>query len=390
MKTASLIVPSPFRSFASLFAFIGLVPIGVSACDTPPADEGALASNTAALEVQAQPFCQDETFTSTVRKLCGEHGFQTCTRTCVIDRRIVLTPAGIACKQKPAVCGPWVCGPCVPIPGAMGDLDGDGIIDADDNCPAQQNDEQSDRDHDGRGDACDLTVMIHDPIAVDVVAGKLSTAAIAVADIANFTDQPQTYTLASESPQLPAEMLSGVVAPNEIRTLYVNADTRNQAVGASLAGYVTLTTSEGALQTAAAASVAAPAKKASCSYNFKRDYITVTKGEGGLDPALELDVDTTVFYGTGIPATRNYSATLKNGQTAGTDVSIYSDSVTDGTVVTHDWAVDAIERDSWSGDDVGTGGGTVSFTCTGTGTRYDSDSVTLGNASINVGVRVDW
>lgn len=35
------------------------------------------------------------------------------------------------------------------------DADGDGLVNAEDNCPAEANAKQSDRDHDGVGDACD-------------------------------------------------------------------------------------------------------------------------------------------------------------------------------------------------------------------------------------------
>jgi hypothetical protein len=38
---------------------------------------------------------------------------------------------------------------------AQVDTDGDGVNDAADNCPSQANADQSDIDHDGKGDVCD-------------------------------------------------------------------------------------------------------------------------------------------------------------------------------------------------------------------------------------------
>src|SRR5688500_14983457 len=43
-----------------------------------------------------------------------------------------------------------------PIPVPV-DTDGDGIIDSTDNCPSVANSSQLDSDHDGTGDACDVT-----------------------------------------------------------------------------------------------------------------------------------------------------------------------------------------------------------------------------------------
>ena len=51
------------------------------------------------------------------------------------------------------------------------DTDGDGIPDAEDNCPAHYNRHQSDMDRDGRGDACDqdlfFSSVIYDPLEED-------------------------------------------------------------------------------------------------------------------------------------------------------------------------------------------------------------------------------
>jgi len=140
----------------------------------------------------------------------------------------------------------------------------------------------------------------------------------------------------------------------------------------------------------AASTVEPVATAATCSYSIMRDSIKVIKGEGGLDPALELDVDTIVQY-AGTTATNNYAGTIKNGDSVGTDVTIYSASVNVGTVVTHDWNVEAIEFDTLSADDRGSGGGRITFTCSSAGgTQTDSDSVNLGNAIIDVQVKAVW
>ena len=47
-----------------------------------------------------------------------------------------------------------------PVP--CGDIDGDGILDDDDNCPSVANPEQKDRDEDGIGDECDPTPYVEE------------------------------------------------------------------------------------------------------------------------------------------------------------------------------------------------------------------------------------
>lgn len=140
---------------------------------------------------------------------------------------------------------------------------------------------------------------------------------------------------------------------------------------------------DGAIAEAQAASTG------TCTYSIKRDNIKVIHGEGGFDPALELSVDTSVQH-DGTSSTNNFSGTIKVGASNATDVTIYTNSVPDGTLVSHDWDVDAIEFDTLSAHDHGTGGGTLVFTCSGTGTSTDSDQVTLGNATIDVQVKATW
>jgi len=131
------------------------------------------------------------------------------------------------------------------------------------------------------------------------------------------------------------------------------------------------------------------ASTGTCSYTIKRDKITVVKGEGGADPALELDVDTSVEH-NGTSSTVNFNGTIKSGASNGTDATIYSATVTSGTLVTHDWDIDATEFDTFDADDHGTGGGTLVFTCSGSSSQTDSDQVSLGNAIIDVQVQASW
>jgi hypothetical protein len=138
-----------------------------------------------------------------------------------------------------------------------------------------------------------------------------------------------------------------------------------------------------------ATSEVAAAITSTCSYTIQRDKITVVKGEGGADPALELDVDTIVHH-DGTTSTVNFAGTIKTNASNTTDVTMFSASVPSGTVVTHAWDVDATEFDTFDADDHGTGGGTLTFTCTGTGTQTDSDQVALGNAIIDVQVKATW
>lgn len=65
-------------------------------------------------------------------------------------------PLGGACDEQcpgAQVCVGHVCRDPDDLP--VGDLDGDGVLDDVDNCPATPNVDQHDEDHDGLGDACD-------------------------------------------------------------------------------------------------------------------------------------------------------------------------------------------------------------------------------------------
>lgn len=67
-------------------------------------------------------------------------------RACVVDAEC---DDGVACSVADQ-CDLGVC-----VPGGGGDVDGDGLCGADDNCPALANADQVDRDGDGLGDVCD-------------------------------------------------------------------------------------------------------------------------------------------------------------------------------------------------------------------------------------------
>jgi hypothetical protein len=87
------------------------------------------------------------------------------------------------------------CGNCVqPLGGAVviTDLDGDGIIDCEDNCPGTYNPGQEDFDGDGVGDACDNCVWVFNPDQLDSNGSGMGDACQLTTDIA---DQTMEHTL---------------------------------------------------------------------------------------------------------------------------------------------------------------------------------------------------
>ncbi len=80
-------------------------------------------------------------------------------RACVADADC---DDGVACSIADT-CQAGVC-----VPGGGGDTDGDGVCDADDNCPTVANADQQDLDGDHQGDACDA-----EDIVLNVVTARL-------------------------------------------------------------------------------------------------------------------------------------------------------------------------------------------------------------------------
>jgi hypothetical protein len=77
----------------------------------------------------------------------------------VRDGRVLAVVSSNDCKTKTLsmpTCGPWLAAP------SSSDRDGDGIEDAEDNCPDEPNPKQADRDEDGIGDACDFAESLAD------------------------------------------------------------------------------------------------------------------------------------------------------------------------------------------------------------------------------------
>jgi hypothetical protein len=77
-----------------------------------------------------------------------------------------------------------VCDPCPLSPGSTdclgdpNDLDGDGVVNSDDNCPNAGNADQADGDSDGKGDACDPCPMDANPGAATCPGNAVSIYAI--------------------------------------------------------------------------------------------------------------------------------------------------------------------------------------------------------------------
>ena len=288
--------------------------------------------------------------------------------------RAWLSMAAVAAAQEPAP-----------------DRDGDKIPDAQDNCPAVRNAEQSDRDADGIGDVCDLTVLAADEHTVHVPAGKVSRAAVLLAEIVNYTRQEHSFQLESSAEQLEFEEPEGALAANGIHALYGSVDARGLLPGQSLRARVRLQISiHVSVFIEIVIVVDEPEPPSTCTYRVYRDSIEVADGEGGADPALELDeVTVEVSHGT-TSSSETFSGTIRNGATNTTDAEIYNATVDAGEVVTLPWDVNAVETDSWDSDDEGSGAGILEFTCAGSGLLRDDEVIVLGNASIVVTLKVLW
>jgi hypothetical protein len=270
------------------------------------------------------------------------------------------------------------------------DADGDGVRDGVDNCPRVKNGQQIDSDRDGIGDACDLTVTLN-IASGQVPAGKLRHAAIAVAEVANFTGEPQQFQLQTDSDRIRPELAEGIVQPGEIRTVYVDVDARTMAARVRVVSNVIIVINHVTINNVVVVETTEPPPPATCSYSIKRDSIFVSNGEGGADPKLELtSVETIVSYGVGLEASESYAGDIQSGATYTTDEEVYAATVDAGTQVRHDWEVEATEKDDWDADDHGSGSGTLAFTCSGTGSADDDAVVTLGNAAIIVTMKVGW
>jgi hypothetical protein len=266
------------------------------------------------------------------------------------------------------------------------DSDRDGIADGQDNCPRVRNSEQADTDGDGIGDFCDVTVIAKPSVSVAVPAGKLRRSAVAVAEIVNFSNRGQSFAIQDAPDRVSAPDRDGVVQPGEIRTIYANVDTRALAPGQQFSGALVINIGEINITININVETTEPEPARTCSYEIKRDSIFVNDGEGGFDPGLELDSVEVMVAGL----SETWGGNLKSGSTYGTDAQIVSDTVPVGTFVSEDWEVNADETDTADADDHGTGGGTLQFTCSGSGETSDDDEVTLGNASIIVTVKALW
>lgn len=277
------------------------------------------------------------------------------------------------------------------VPITLPDADGDGVTDSKDNCPRVKNGEQLDRDGDGVGNACDLTVVVPKNARGSVPSGKVRTSAVAVAEIYNFTREPKAFRLQSDSTVIRPGELQGTVEPGEIRTVYADVDARQSASGLQLEAKFVIIVAGQASSVIIIVDTTEPPAPRTCSYQISRDSIFVNNGEGFLDPGLELpSVETIVEYGAGDEASETWGGNLQSGALYTTDEDVYGADVAVGTVVSHDWEVNATETDTADADDHGTGGGTLTFTCTGTGIVDDDATVTLGNASIIVTMKAGW
>ncbi len=276
------------------------------------------------------------------------------------------------------------------------DEDRDGVMDGRDNCPVASNHSQLDWDGDGRGDACDLSVVEEDAVSVPVAVGKHLPEMMTIATIYNFSDAPQPFWVELDEESLFADEEEGILEPGEVRAITVGIDGRDlgRFLGRDGKGEILAQATLHMEDQAFPQDVLFPiyeAAAANCTWYIKRTKINAVHRESLTDNYLELDpVIVGVDAGAGMKE-KSWSGDLRVGTSYSGVVTVTSGTVTSGTMVNADTSVDVTERGGWTGDEQVQMDSSFTFTCSGTGSDIEVFSMYPGDGSeVEVTLKASW
>lgn len=255
-----------------------------------------------------------------------------------------------------------------------GDVDDDGIADAQDNCPQRSNVEQHDGDGDGAGDECDFSLVpvgsAEEPLVVHVTP-ETDLRTVPVAILANASGASAVWEASSDRAfaQVPAE---GVVSPGQrallplqIRPgqLPLGDHEVRLAVRVKVRIIIIIIIIKKRPRGFEELSLAAAGN---CTFNVSTHRAKVTEGQGALEGKLELRITGHADGDSAVWPSSTGSDKMKAGdpfETINKDITTVSVPV--GTVKTISVDVDVLELDSGTlgADDFGTASGTMALEC---------------------------
>jgi len=288
------------------------------------------------------------------------------------------------------------------------DADGDGIADADDNCPSTPNSEQFDLDGDGIGNACDVVVYASDDLAFGIVRrfdGSLkATRPQLAASLRNNGKEPVQWRVTAHPDAVAPLEATGAIEPGgraDIGAQFVleqvPADLFQAETPRVYLGDLKLQVFAGAERLdfliPASASGTTSTSPDDCLYTVYLYKVKVTEGEEWADPALELEV-TAYLADSTVVEDAEYEGELSEGESAIlTGEVILQETVSSGETVNRRVDILVVDEDGADSDDEGETYVDISFTCSGHDIEYCTKPIALSGTNeqeVEVTIQVVW
>lgn len=264
----------------------------------------------------------------------------------------------------------------------QGDMDDDGIADAEDNCPGRPNTEQLDQDGDGRGDECDFNLVPFLPtsegLVVPVAEGDQRQQMVPVAGLANHSPEAVSLSAWSDQPWLLVPQ-GLTVQVGEERDLVATINSAGLPAGRYY-GKVTINEA-GRIRVIIVIIDVIVVRTGWCLWSIYLERAGVTSDQGWLDGKLELEIQGTV---DGVTAYAPYSGGYykiaeANSRYITTQIKTFL-IPNDGTTVTRPVDIQVTEHDSGvlGADETGTGRTWHNMKC-GNPPQYSRVNIGIGD-----------